>query len=333
VGPGPLGLELAGHLQTVVTVSDKANLLLVDDEASNIQVLSETLRKDYTVFFALSGARALQAVRDQNIDLILLDIEMPGMDGFEVLQRLKLDDRTRDIPVIFVTSRDDIEDETRGLKMGAVDYVSKPFRPAVVQARINTHLALKRQRELLEQYALIDGLTEVGNRRRFGDALQQRWRTLARSESPIGLLMLDIDHFKDYNDHYGHAAGDRCLQRVAACLSNSFSRAEDVVCRYGGEEFAVIVSADNGRSFRDHLQQLVDAVAALRIDHAKSGTAEHLTISGGAIRTRPNPASSVDQLIETADKLLYQAKKEGRNRCCYRDVVDQVDECVSSTAG
>jgi len=316
-----------------VTVSDKANLLLVDDEASNIQVLSETLRKDYTVFFALSGARALQAVRDQNIDLILLDIEMPGMDGFEVLQRLKLDDRTRDIPVIFVTSRDDIEDETRGLKMGAVDYVSKPFRPAVVQARINTHLALKRQRELLEQYALIDGLTEVGNRRRFGDALQQRWRTLARSESPIGLLMLDIDHFKDYNDHYGHAAGDRCLQRVAACLSNSFSRAEDVVCRYGGEEFAVIVSADNGRSFRDHLQQLVDAVAALRIDHAKSGTAEHLTISGGAIRTRPNPASSVDQLIETADKLLYQAKKEGRNRCCYRDVVDQVDECVSSTAG
>jgi diguanylate cyclase (GGDEF)-like protein len=306
---------------------------LVDDEASNIQVLAETLRSDYEVFFALDGERTLKTVKEQNIDLILLDVMLPDIDGFEILQRLKQDNRTRDIPVIFVTSRDDIEDETRGLQMGAVDYVSKPFRPAVVLARINTHLALKRQRELLEQHAFIDGLTEIGNRRQFDTVLSQRWRALLRSGAAIGLVMLDIDHFKDYNDHYGHAVGDRCLKCIAACLADCFSRADDVVTRYGGEEFAIIVNAEQESPFRLHLQQLLEAINGLRIEHACSTTAQCITVSAGAIRMLPQPDSGPKQLIEAADRLLYRAKKDGRDRCWYRDNGSELVECLTSPAG
>lgn len=309
-------------------MTDKPKLLLVDDEASNIQMLAENLRPDYAIYFALKGEGVLETVKGQSIDLVLLDVEMPDMDGFDVLRRLKDDAATQDIPVIFVTSRDDIEDETRGLKMGAVDYVSKPFRPAVVKARINTHLALKRQRELLERHALIDGLTEIGNRRQFDSAMSQRWRTHLRAASPLGLVMLDIDHFKDYNDHYGHAAGDHCLKQVARCLSATFARADDVVTRYGGEEFAIITNTDSGRPFRDHLQTLLEDIGKLRIEHARSKVADHVTVSVGAVRTRPESGTNDASMIESSDGLLYQAKKDGRNRCWYRDEVDDLLECI-----
>jgi len=317
----------------MAAIGELPSLLLVDDEPTNIQVLSEALRGDFSVYFALDGERALRAVRDHHVDLVLLDVVLPGMDGFEVLQRLKADSATRDIPVIFVTSRDDAEDETRGLAMGAVDYVSKPFRPAVVRARINTHLALKRQRELLAKHALIDGLTEIGNRRQFDNALAQRWRAQMRAKTPVGLVMLDIDHFKDYNDNYGHAFGDRCLKAVAACLASSFSRAEDVVTRFGGEEFAVIVNAEQGDSFRHHLQGLLEAVNRLDIRHDFSKTASHLTVSGGAIRTRAEAGASPRDLVQAADELLYRAKNEGRNRLWYRDVLSGSDECLMPAPG
>jgi len=313
----------------MATPGDVPTLLVVDDEPTNIQVLSEALRGDFSVYFALNGENALRAAGEKRVDLILLDVELPGMDGFEVLQRLKGDAATRDIPVIFVTSRDDIEDETRGLAMGAVDYVSKPFRPAVVRARINTHLALKRQRELLAKHALIDGLTEIGNRRQFDIALGQRWRAAMRSNAPIGLVMVDIDYFKDYNDNYGHAVGDRCLKAIAACLAASFSRADDVVTRFGGEEFAIIANAEEGDSFRRHLQRLLVAVNALHIRHAFSAAADHVTVSAGAVRIQPGQGGSARDLVQSADELLYRAKNEGRNRCWFRDPPGGVEECLT----
>ena len=296
-----------------------ATLLIVDDEAGNIQVLAEALRGEYHIYFATSGEQALEMTTRRRIDLILLDVVMPGIDGFEVLRRLKDNVATRSIPVIFVTAMSDVEDETRGLAMGAVDYVSKPYRLPVVRARINTHLSMKRHRELLEQHAFIDGLTEVGNRRLFDDALPRRWRAALRSGQAMSLVLLDIDHFKAYNDNYGHAVGDRCLKTFARRLAACFNRADDVVARYGGEEFAIIPALDADADFTACLQRLLDALHTLAIPHGYSPTADRVTASAGAIRFRPQSDPDPERLVKAADELLYRAKRMGRNACSYRD--------------
>lgn len=217
-------------------------VLIVDDQPDSIQVLARLIKDDYRVRVATGGEKALEiAAGEDPPDLILLDVEMPGIDGYEVCRRLKFHPRTVGIPVLFITARNDPEDEERGLTLGAVDYISKPFRPAVVRARVRNHMRLKVKSDLLEQYSMRDSLTNVANRRLFDARLAEAWARALREGHDLTLILMDIDHFKQYNDHYGHGAGDDCLCRVARALHTPLQRPGDLLARYGGEEFIALL--------------------------------------------------------------------------------------------
>lgn len=290
-------------------------ILIVDDEPTNIHMLAEALKGDYEVRFATDAARALEIAAGLPLDLVLLDVVMPGVDGFEVLRRLKSDSATRNVPVIFVTAMHEIDDEQLGFSLGAVDYITKPVRPSIVRARVRTHIELKRQRDLLERYAFIDGLTGIANRRRFDDVLQSRWNAAQRHGTPLALMLLDVDHFKLFNDTYGHGPGDDCLRRVAGALAQTFSRGDDLVARYGGEEFAVILSGDDATELQ--ADRVLRAVSALGIPHCKSGAANCVSVSIGAVETVPQAGTTSLQAMALADQLLYEAKQGGRNQCAF----------------
>ncbi|MFT3807070.1 diguanylate cyclase domain-containing protein [Arenimonas sp.] len=290
-------------------------VLIVDDELANIQVLAEALGSDYDIRFATGGVRALELAMEQPVDVILLDVVMPDMDGFEVLRWLKSEARTRHVPVIFVTSMDESAEEERGFALGAVDYVVKPVSPAIVRARVRTHIELKRQRDLLEEHAALDGLTGIANRRRFEAELDQRWRAAQRAGGGLMLLLADVDHFKQYNDNYGHGPGDDCLRRVAAALASAFSRGDDFVARYGGEEFVLLLPAGEAGA---QIQRLLLSVSALAIPHAYSSAGRYVSLSVGALELKPAPGDLPQVAMEAVDGLLYQAKREGRDRCAYR---------------
>ena len=292
-------------------------ILIVDDEPANVHVLADALRGLYDVRFATDATRALELAQAQPIDLVLLDVVMPGMDGFELLRRLKDEPRTQHVPVIFVTAMDEIDDEERGLNLGAVDYLTKPIRPAIVRARVRTHVQLKTQRDLLERSAMIDGLTGIANRRRFDEELERRWREAQRNNSSLSLMLVDVDHFKQFNDNYGHGAGDDCLRRVAGAIDASFSRAGDLAARYGGEEFAVLWQGGNGAG---QVQRMLQAIRALGIPHKASSAGDIVSASAGAVEAVPQAASSPRQILEEADRLLYAAKQGGRNQCVHMNL-------------
>jgi len=293
---------------------DHQTILIVDDTPANIEILSAILGLEYGILFATSGLEALALIVGQTPDLILLDIMMPRMDGYEVCKRLKANPQTWNIPVIFITSLGEEEDEARGLEVGAIDYIAKPISAPIVKARVRNHLELKRYRDMLENLSAVDGLTGIANRRRLDERLTQEWLRGRRNQSPLSVCMVDIDYFKLFNDHYGHAAGDDCLRRVALALASALRRPVDFVARYGGEEFVCVLpdtDADGAALLADKLR---DSVAALGIPHAASSVAGHVTISGGVATVVPVGDSSPAQLLEAADRLLYQAKKAGRNR-------------------
>jgi len=293
----------------------KQKVLIVDDSAVNLKILGESIKGLCEILVARNGEKALKIAASENPpDLILLDVLMPEMDGYEVCRRLQDDTRTRGIPVLFVTSLSKVEDETRGLELGAIDYITKPISPPIVRARVKNHLELKRKSDLLEDYGSLDGLTCLANRRRFDETLDKEWRRAVRFGTPISLILMDVDFFKAYNDHYGHVAGDECLKLVAQTLQACFSRASDMVARYGGEEFAAILGGTDGEDAVASAERALDAIRSLHIEHAHSSVADRVTISTGVASTAPSPGSSPDVLVEAADKMLYLAKQEGRNR-------------------
>lgn len=289
-------------------------VLIVDDEPINIKALQTVLGDEHTLVFATSGEMALEmAGSDPQPDLILMDIVMPGLDGFEVCERLKANDKTRHIPVVFLTAKWETSEETKGLELGAVDYIRKPFSPPIIRARIRNHLELKKVRDLLENLSCLDGLTNIPNRRRFDEVFNHEWNRAARTQAHISLLFIDIDHFKNYNDLYGHLVGDDCLKSVARVLQSSLGRPADFLARFGGEEF-IILLPDTREIGCQHLAEVIrSTVEDLHIEHKASPIADHVTVSVGAV-TCVNPAAS-DRftLLDTADKLVYKAKHDGRN--------------------
>lgn len=291
-------------------------VLIVDDQPINIQALYRIFAPDHRVLMATSGARALAVCKDDPPDLVLLDVVMPEMDGHEVCARLKADVATRDIPVIFVTAHTDAEDETRGLALGAVDFISKPFNPAVVQARVKTHLALKAHSDLLRQMAFVDGLTGVANRRCFDERLGTEWRRAARYARPLALLMLDVDHFKRFNDRYGHQVGDDCLRHVASAIRGGLLRPGDLVSRYGGEEFACILPETDLDGALTVAMGIEQRVRGLQIEHADSDASNVMTLSVGVAVSIPEPDGDPLKLLALADVQLYRAKDSGRGRSC-----------------
>lgn len=291
----------------------KGTVLVVDDETVNCDVLISLLN-GYKVLVAKNGEQAIERSNSHPPDLILLDVVMPGISGYDVCKRLKEDENTASIPIIFVTMKSTIEEEAKGLQLGAVDYISKPFSPAIVQARVNNHMQLKRQRDLLESLNVTDSLTGISNRRHFDRALIQNWQSASRTKSDMALLMIDIDHFKQFNDHYGHQAGDECLSAIAKTLALQSERELDLICRYGGEEFAAILPHTDLHGAELIAGKLIAAVRELELPHEASPTSEVTTVSIGVACTQASPFSTCEKLVEKADELLYQAKRLGRNR-------------------
>ncbi len=216
-------------------------IMIVDDDTGTIRLLIHILKGMGKIHFTTSAAEAVEMARSFSPDLILLDVEMPGVDGIDVCERIKSEPAFEDVPILFVTAHGEADIETRALAAGAIDFIAKPPNPHVVRARVKNYLELKQRTDKLRQLTTIDALTAVANRRAFDVALGLEWRRTCRTSDPLSLLMIDVDQFKRFNDTYGHQAGDDCLCAVAGTLAAMAKRPGDLVARYGGEEFAVIL--------------------------------------------------------------------------------------------
>ncbi len=293
-----------------------AKVLIVDDETVNIKVLVATL-DEYECIIAKNGEKALSVAAGSNPpDLILLDVNMPGMDGYEVCHKLKQDPLTKTIPIIFITVKGSVEEETKGLEMGAVDYITKPFSPSIVKARVANHIELKQQRDLLASLNLTDALTGIANRRRFDDALEYGWHAALRTKQELSLILIDIDCFKAVNDEGGHVYGDECLRKIASALNDCVKRSIDVVARFGGEEFAVILPATSRDTAFQLAEKMRASVLACEIKHPAVESNPYVSISLGIETLTPLPELTPKNLIERADANLYRAKQAGKNQVC-----------------
>lgn len=304
-----------------------AKILVVDDIKTNVSILKLLFKDDYDVRVAYDGKSALEQVAPDQADqtdqpdqpdlpdLILLDIEMPGIDGYEVCRRLKADKHTQKIMVVFITSKDGEEDETKGLELGAIDYITKPFRLPIVKARVKNLIEMKKMQDTLENLSSVDGLTGIHNRRFFEQTLLHEWKRAIRAQAPLSLIMMDIDYFKKFNDHYGHPAGDECLKSVARTISGPPHRSSDFVARYGGEEFVAVLPDTEITGALTVGERIGQNVRALQIPHMQSPVDDYVTISAGIATMIPTNDQGPFILIEAADKALYRAKKEGRNAC------------------
>lgn len=291
----------------------RARLLVVDDQPINIQALYRTFCADHQVLVATSGLQALQVARQQQLDLILLDLELGDMHGFEVCRQLKADAVTAEIPVIFITAYGDEATESAGLQAGAVDFINKPINPVIVRARAHTQITLKRQTDLLRELAFLDGLTGLHNRRSFDERLAMEALHAVRNRLPLSLLLIDVDHFKLYNDLYGHPAGDEALRRVSSVLKSNMLRPVDLAARYGGEEFVCMLPETPLEGAMAVAERMRQGVAALGIAHGASETNAISISIGVACRPGP-PVVPAAELIAAADHALYEAKRGGRNR-------------------
>jgi diguanylate cyclase (GGDEF)-like protein len=314
--------KTAPHDNLLNAVTGRPKLLVVDDQPINIQVIHQIFSADCQVFMATSGPQALVICKDNPPDLVLLDVVMPGMDGFEVCTKLQADEATKNIPVIFVTAHSDAFQETQGLAAGAVDFISKPVNPAVVRARVKTHLTLKFQSDLLRQLVFLDGLTGVFNRRHFDQQLDKEWGRATRNESALSVILVDVDFFKRYNDLYGHQSGDDCLKSIAMALKSALRRPADMVARYGGEEFVCVLPDTPFREAMVFAQHLEGVIRAIEIPHTDSEVSPFVTISlGVASRVESddggvNTVSDPAEHVSLADARLYRAKSRGRGQAC-----------------
>jgi diguanylate cyclase (GGDEF)-like protein len=318
-----------------VADSPKADILIVDDNPINLDLLSGMLlERQYRVRVAINGPRALAAARSAIPDLVMLDITMPEMDGYEVCRQLKLDPRTQDIPVIFISALDEAMDKVKAFGSGGADYVTKPFQFEEVLARIENQLKisrlqramernneelaqaimqLERANNMLRSLSYLDALTGIANRRHFEEVVEQEWRRSARSGASLALIMIDIDHFKLLNDHYGHQVGDACLKQVASTLNDTLKRAGDLVARYGGEEFVVVLPNTDLAGALVFAEELRVRIEHLQIEHVGSPSG-FVTVSLGVASVVPGDSYTPEWIIGAADRALYRSKQEGRNR-------------------
>ena len=293
----------------------KNSILIVDDEKSNLMVLTHLLGQEYAVYTSKDGSDAINKARKLLPDLILLDIVMPELDGYEVLKALKSSAETENIPVIFITGLDSGEDEEKGLVLKAADYISKPFRAAIVKLRIGNQIQIINQMRTIEHLSMTDQLTNIPNRRSFDTRLNMEWRRAIREKSPISLLMIDVDKFKVFNDTYGHQQGDTVLQTVAAVYMRTIRRPGDFAARWGGEEFTVLLpDADTDGAVV--VAELIRKNVEDTVIPCSDGGVTKVTISVGLNTEYPDTASSLDSFITRSDSALYAAKQNGRNRVC-----------------
>ncbi|MDJ0681733.1 MAG: PleD family two-component system response regulator [Xenococcaceae cyanobacterium MO_167.B52] len=328
----------------------QGNILVIDDRPENLRLLSVMLtKKGYTVRKAINGDLGIRAAYAVTPDIILLDINMPNIDGYEVCKKLKANAQTKQVPVIFVSALDETLDKVKAFHYGASDYITKPFQIEEVSARIENQLSIRRLQEKLEAknrelekinlqlkqeidyrsaaenqlakinqklqtLATVDSLTQLANRYHFENFLAQEWKRMRREKSPIGIILCDIDYFKLYNDNFGHQAGDVCLQKVAQGISSQIRRPADLVARYGGEEFVVVLPNTDSKGALKVASNISQAIQSLNLPHSYSLINDIVTISLGVTTTIPNTHNSSSELLKSADQALYEAKKRGRNQ-------------------
>jgi diguanylate cyclase (GGDEF)-like protein len=306
-------------------------ILIAEDDPVSLQILELTLKNwGYDVVVARDGCEALQFIEsDETPKMLILDWMMPGLDGPDICRHMRSNPKTSGNYVLLLTARGECRDLVEGLEAGADDYVSKPFVADELKARLQVGrriVALQeeltlRMQELetanlrLSELSFQDGLTGVANRRRLDEMFDLEWKRAAREGKPLGFLLLDIDRFKLYNDHFGHPMGDACIKSIAWALKNSIKRAGDLVARYGGEEFAILLP----RAKQDGLVEIAEkvrlAVGNLRIPHPAVGRNACVTVSIGGACCYPRRGFVPQMLVEMADRALYGAKERGRN-CC-----------------
>ena len=333
--------ELSGYPD--YSSSMKGNILLIDDLPENLKLLTDLLSQlGYVVRSAVSGSRGIRSAKLKCPDIILLDINMPEMNGYQVCQALKNDPDLYNIPILFISALDEIFDKLKAFQAGGVDYITKPFQIEEVVARIEAHLTIKRQQQVLkieiikrkqaeielqkindqlqeanhklELLLNLDGLTQIANRRRFNDSLLFNWQHHQREQKSLALIIIDIDYFKLYNDSYGHQGGDDCLIQVAQAIAKVPQRIVDLVARYGGEEFAVILPNTSIEGALIIAESIKQAIAELAIPHQNSLVSDRITLSLGVASLIPTNEQGLETLIIHADTALYTAKKQGRNQ-------------------
>lgn len=334
-------------------------VLIVDDDAVSNLMLTQVLQQDgYRVLSVDNGQAALTACKKELPDIILMDAIMPIMNGFECCQELRSTYGLTCPPILMITGLNDSESVEFAYDVGAVDYVPKPFQWAVLRGRvrwtINAHIdhqklqqtlaqerLLRQELRLLNQQlhrlAAIDGLTGIANRRIFNETLGHEWKRLRREEAFLGLVMIDIDYFKAYNDHYGHLEGDRCLCQVAQIIQTCVRRPADLVARYGGEEFALILPHTNSEGVIHVGKMVQKQLQELAIPHAASEIKPWVTASIGVVSTIPSPPNTSKSLINWADKALYEAKNNGRNQVVASTIdgfklMDSLEDATTSVA-
>jgi len=287
-------------------MEEKPIVLIVDDVEQNVQILARVLNNDYDIKTATNGQRALELIRKKPYpDLILLDVNMPVMGGYEVLKELQVDSAHEMFPVIFITSNDTEANEEEGLRLGAVDYIKKPIRPAIVKARVKTHITLKKQRDKLLFDAVHDQLTGLYNRKHLIDEGERKFSRAFRQDDKLSLIMVDIDHFKAINDTYGHLVGDKVLIQIATVLACD-NRYEDFSARFGGEEFIVVLdgcSADSAKMKAERFRKKIEALKPCNVEVTASFGICELT----------HKHMNLDALLKDVDMALYGAKESGRN--------------------
>ncbi|MCT7472295.1 GGDEF domain-containing response regulator [Aliarcobacter cryaerophilus] len=299
----------------------KPTILVVDDMTTTLLLIHDLLKDTYEVKIAKSGTKALEILESPNdIDLILLDIEMPDINGYDVCKRIKNNETIKNIPIIFITGRTSQEDEEYGLNLGAIDYITKPFNKAIVKLRIKNYLDLKIKNDMLEKLSMYDGLTNIRNRRFFDETFEKTFNEIKRDKKSLAVLMIDIDFFKPYNDNYGHGQGDETLRKVAKALEKTIKRASDFVARYGGEEFVILLKDINKDGVEAVANNLLNAVRELKITHEFSKIEKYVTVSIGASFYNSNSDITKLELLLKADETLYNVKNSGRNNFAILEV-------------
>ena len=292
---------------------DKEKILIIDDSPVQANVLKSILKPDYEINTAHTAEAGLRYARNGSFSLILLDVVMPGMDGFALLKKLQDEIATQHTPVILITGLSDTESEERGLTLGAVDYITKPFYPVIVKARVNTHIKLRRYQLQIEEQVMVDQLTGVGNRRCYDIKGLARWNDAVRLRVPFSICMFDIDKFKVYNDTFGHPSGDQVIAAVAKTAASHLRRSTDLFVRYGGEEFvAIVIGGDAPMAFA-HFCRIRQAIEDLHIPHNEK-VSPWVTVSIGGVTLTPKPSDTFATCLKIADTMLYDAKRFGRNQ-------------------
>ena len=299
----------------------KPTILVVDDMTTTLLLLHDLLKDTYEVKIAKSGTKALEILESPNdIDLILLDIEMPDINGYDVCKRIKNNEQTKNIPIIFITGRTSQEDEEYGLSLGAIDYITKPFNKTITKLRLKNYLELKMKNDMLEKLSMYDALTNIRNRRFFDETFEKTFSEIKRDKKSLAVLMIDIDFFKPYNDNYGHGQGDETLRKVAKALEKTIKRASDFVARYGGEEFVILLKDINKDGVEAVANNLLNAIRELKITHEFSKIENYVTVSIGVSYYNSSSDITKLELLLKADETLYNVKNSGRNNFAILEV-------------